>query len=150
MTRWDIGFSYARPVCLAISLSLLGCSSGPPQADPSDRRAGRDIYLRDCASCHGLEGAGDGPIAGNSRIHPRNLRRPQDYRQGTSSQAIYLSIKGGVRGTVMTPWEGRLNELELRQVAAYVRSLHPQPGNAEPEHRGGSPSGTPTPATTAR
>lgn len=140
MTRWAIGFSCARLSCLATSLLFLGCGSTPPVGRANDVAAGRELYLRNCASCHGWEGAGDGSIASNSRIHPRNLKRPWEYRQGSDSESVYRSIRQGVRGTVMTPWEGRMNELEMRQVAAYVCSLHPQE-----QKKGGSPGKTPAP-----
>jgi mono/diheme cytochrome c family protein len=40
-----------------------------------DIAQGRTTYLRDCASCHGLTGEGDGPVAPFTIPHPANLRR---------------------------------------------------------------------------
>jgi mono/diheme cytochrome c family protein len=36
---------------------------------------GRQIYLERCASCHGLTGEGDGPVAPALTTPPANLRR---------------------------------------------------------------------------
>lgn len=51
--------------------ALLCCLALPAIAQ--DAEVGRDIFTRHCATCHGLEGRGDGPMAGVMTIKPVNL-----------------------------------------------------------------------------
>lgn len=52
---------------------LLLASAARGRAD--DIALGRQIYLERCASCHGLTGEGDGPVARALTTPPANLRR---------------------------------------------------------------------------
>lgn len=48
---------------LVILLLLLSClQAGPVAAQSFADYSGRDLYMRFCASCHGVTGAGDGPV----------------------------------------------------------------------------------------
>lgn len=44
---------------------------------------GRDIYRYYCASCHGLDGAGDGPVASALKTRPADLTRLAIRNGGT-------------------------------------------------------------------
>jgi len=69
---------------VAAWLALLACAStegtrddrefGRP-ADPVLAEMGADLYLRYCASCHGVSGTGDGPAAEAMRAPPTDLTR---------------------------------------------------------------------------
>jgi mono/diheme cytochrome c family protein len=56
-----------------LGLLLLACTAAVAAAD--DVALGRQIYLERCASCHGLTGEGDGPVAPVLTTPPANLRR---------------------------------------------------------------------------
>jgi mono/diheme cytochrome c family protein len=56
-----------------IGILLLAGSAALAAAD--DVALGRRIYLERCASCHGLTGEGDGPVAPALTTPPANLRR---------------------------------------------------------------------------
>ncbi len=45
------------------------------QAESNKVKRGRTLYLRYCASCHGLSGEGDGPVARSLMTPPANLLR---------------------------------------------------------------------------
>lgn len=45
------------------SLILLGALAGQTHAADLVLMSGKDLYVRFCASCHGTEGRGDGPVA---------------------------------------------------------------------------------------
>jgi mono/diheme cytochrome c family protein len=47
-------------------------------AGADDVAQGRKIYLEHCASCHGLTGEGDGPVARSLTTPPANLRLLSD------------------------------------------------------------------------
>lgn len=49
---------------LLASLCVLGaCRSAPPPTAPLGSLSGMQLYEQLCASCHGVEGKGDGPVA---------------------------------------------------------------------------------------
>jgi mono/diheme cytochrome c family protein len=56
-------------------LGLLLLSGPAAGAAANDVALGRQIYLERCASCHGLTGEGDGPVARALTTPPANLRR---------------------------------------------------------------------------
>src|ERR1700736_5138040 len=59
-------------VALAGLLLVFGTAASAGAADVAQ---GRQIYLEYCASCHGLTGEGDGPVAPALSTPPANLRR---------------------------------------------------------------------------
>ena len=59
-----------------VTVLLLLLAAAPATADPTSADSGaRDLYLRYCASCHGLEGRGDGPGAARLQPPPANLTK---------------------------------------------------------------------------
>ena len=85
------------PVLLAPLLLLAACGGREAAVDTS----GRNMYLRYCASCHGTEGRGDGPLA------PALTRLPTDLTQ--------LAKKNGGRydeRAVMSAIDGRRHVIE--------------------------------------
>jgi mono/diheme cytochrome c family protein len=77
------------------TLVLAGASAAwNPQTSPGRTQSwlapsmdGRDIYRFYCASCHGLEGKGDGPIAPALRTRPSDLTRLAVRNAGTFPSA---------------------------------------------------------------
>ena len=86
--------------------------------------AGKDLYTRDCTSCHGDAGAGDGPSAAALDPKPRNLK---DTAAAASDAYIHWVIaKGGVATSMsssMPPFESTLSDDEIWQVVTYIKSL---------------------------
>ncbi len=60
---------------IAPFLGLLFLAGTAAAAGADDVALGRQIYLERCASCHGLTGEGDGPVAPALTTPPANLRR---------------------------------------------------------------------------
>ncbi|MGD1072466.1 MAG: cbb3-type cytochrome c oxidase subunit II [Bryobacteraceae bacterium] len=80
---------------------------------------GAHVYRERCAQCHGTNGAGDGPAAGQFPIAPTNFRivRPD-------IAASLRALRDGIDGTPMAPWAGELSEAELSGAAYYVRTFY--------------------------
>ena len=77
-----------------------------------DIAAGEILFQNHCALCHGRDGGGGrGPV-----LAQQKLRRAAD------DTSLIKVIQEGIHGTEM-PGAWQLDERELRQVAAYVRSL---------------------------
>jgi mono/diheme cytochrome c family protein len=59
-------------------LGFLLLAGNAAAAGADDVAQGRKIYLEYCASCHGLTGEGDGPVARSLTTPPANLRLLSD------------------------------------------------------------------------
>jgi len=94
-------------------------------AGRADLAAGKKLFENQCGLCHGPAGeGGKGPVLAKSRLG----RAPDD-------NALINIISGGIRGTEM-PGADSMSDKEVRQTAAYVRSL----GKATPEAVPGNPA----------
>ncbi len=86
-----------------------------PQAEASK------LFVKNCASCHGREGKGDGPAA--LALAPR----PTDFSEvGPSVARALVVINNGVAGTAMPPWRDQLTLAERAMLARYVSSIFSQ------------------------
>jgi len=79
---------------------------------------GAQVYSQRCTQCHGKDGAGDGPAAGQFPIAPTNFRT-----QRPAAAASLRALRNGIEGTPMASWTPELSEAELSAVAYYVRTF---------------------------
>lgn len=56
-----------------LSSLLLIASSSMAHASDYVAMSGKDLYVRFCASCHGVTGRGDGPVAGSLKVEVPDL-----------------------------------------------------------------------------
>jgi len=116
-------------------------ASAAPPAEAQDVQAGKRIYERWCASCHGSDGKGDGVAA------PFVFPRPRDFTKGIfkihstpsgqlpTDQDLHQVIANGMPGSSMPGWKDVLSENERRQVVAYIKTFsdrftkEPPPGS---------------------
>jgi len=92
----------------------------PIQADQSAIEEGRKIFQRNCASCHGPSGKGDGSmaLAGGT---PSNLT-DEIWDHGSSDGEVFVVIRDGTTSD-MEPYKDRLTEKQMWQLVHYIRSL---------------------------
>jgi mono/diheme cytochrome c family protein len=60
---------------LALLALTAGCVRPPAAEAPPPTAKGRDIYMRRCAACHGVDCRGMGPVAEALRTPPPDLTR---------------------------------------------------------------------------
>lgn len=92
-----------------------------------DLERGAVVFRKSCALCHGPEGKGDGRI--KSEPPPRDLTDPKALKTASDWELYQVIAEGGqVLGLApkMLPWKDMLDERELQDVSAYVRSLAPR------------------------
>lgn len=81
---------------------------------------GVQVFRNYCVSCHGETGKGDG-VAGQS-LEPM----PKDLSQVSAvagDDFLFWRISNGSPGTAMIGWNGILDEEQIWQVVAYIRTL---------------------------
>ncbi len=92
-----------------------------PRKQP-DLQLAQKLYAEHCASCHGVDGFGDGPAAVNMDPPPINFRDVERYRQRTL-YGLYTTITQGVSNTAMNAYSDTLNSHERWSLAFYVGSM---------------------------
>src|SRR6266705_1969211 len=87
-----------------------------------DTTAGKSVYVKWCAGCHGDAGAGDGAAAASMLPRPRNFTsglykiRTTASGQLPTDADLERAIDEGLPGSAMPGWKGRLSQAERRDV----------------------------------
>lgn len=91
--------------------------------------SGAEIYMRNCAGCHGEEGAGDGPVADSFDPRPRDFTgglfafRSTEYGGMPSDEDLLRTISEGIRWSAMPPFGKILSREEREAVLAHLKTL---------------------------
>jgi mono/diheme cytochrome c family protein len=118
-------------VVLALaSAATLGLAQGSPdaakiknpvEATAQSVAAGKQLYLRHCASCHGTSGAG-GP--GNDLIPAAPSLVGPNWNHGSTDGEIFSNIRNGVAPDFnMVPFKDSLKDDDIWSVVNYLRSI---------------------------
>jgi mono/diheme cytochrome c family protein len=94
----------------------------PVAADATSIAAGKQIYDKQCAGCHGDTGKGDGAMGEELNPKPANLT-DADWKHGSSDGEIFVVIRDGIKNTGMKPYARKLTTHQLWDAVNYVRSL---------------------------
>jgi len=87
---------------------------------------GRKLYSAYCSSCHGEMGKGNGVAAGSLPVKPADHTSGATMNKLTDKFLQDIIAKGGGavgKSTFMPPWGGALNENQIRDIVAYIRTL---------------------------
>lgn len=126
-----------RGLGLLVSLLLIGCRGGPEdppisavqQAFRQDglnaqQAHGRRVFAQRCATCHGLQGRGDGQNAYNLKPPPPDF---QESLPGLSPADRRRVIEGGTsalgRSPLCPPFGPSLEQREIEALLAYMDVL---------------------------
>jgi len=139
--RWAVG--------ILIAISLIGAASEEPKekdiriplvpADqleqaktltnpiPSTERnlaEGKEYFKIACASCHGPEGKGDGPVAKKTKMDPkpRDLTNSEFQRIRTDGELFWV-LKHGSHSTEMMQMDLFFYDKDLWKLILYIRTL---------------------------
>ncbi|MGI9599452.1 MAG: c-type cytochrome [Acidimicrobiales bacterium] len=101
-------------VVIAASFGLAACAGEPPEVTVDDPElvTGRDVYARNCASCHGASGGGG---VGNKLSNGASVEAYPNIKD-----QIDLIANG--KGT-MPAYVGRLSGEQMQAVARYTREV---------------------------
>jgi cbb3-type cytochrome c oxidase subunit III len=92
----------------------------PVESNEKSIEAGRQLYKRHCASCHGAKGKGDGGQA-LSGGEPSDLT-DDVWDTGSTDGEIFVATRDGLSAD-MQAYKDKLKEKEIWQIVVFVRSL---------------------------
>jgi mono/diheme cytochrome c family protein len=107
-------------------LVLVGTVTGAASGWAQNAAEGKKLYTTYCSTCHGESGKGDGVAGASLPV------KPADHTNGAVMNKLndkflqdIISKGGGAVGksTFMPSWGGALNDSQVRDVVAYIRSL---------------------------
>jgi mono/diheme cytochrome c family protein len=133
MRRWpeaEGALAIPRSAALVIGMLLVifglagGATplSGTPNPVPNtvtSAAAGREVFLANCASCHGSGAQGDGPMAGTTQVKPPSLTAHLSVH---SDGDLFYWITNGLPGGM--PAFTDLSEADRWNVINYLRVLN--------------------------
>jgi len=90
-----------------------------PKGLKGNVKKGREFYMSNCFTCHGVEGDGNGPRAHFNTPRPRNFTSDASRRM-LNRERLFNSITNGRVGTVMPAWGKVLNDQQIANVAEFV------------------------------
>lgn len=125
--RWTDQFVVALLIaCVGVTmyyadLVTAAFSTNPIRPTAESVARGRELFRKNCETCHGQEGQGDGPAASFLRKRPQDLSTlapPPYFPDGV----VAYRIANGK--DVMPAWKNTLSEREIWDLINYIRSLH--------------------------
>lgn len=84
---------------------------------------GQAVYEKHCLRCHGASGDGLGPDATDLVVPPANFQSAKS--RAKTDFELLIAISNGVLFSPMHGWRGRLNDTEMMDVIAYIRTFAP-------------------------
>ena len=106
-------FGFPDPDYVALSAYLESRKTAP------SFKSGEEIYRGICSRCHGEKGDGKGVTYIYLDPAPRDLTKAA-FMNSKPMDRFLASLKGGVPGTSMPPWEHVLSDEQRKEVLNYV------------------------------
>jgi cbb3-type cytochrome c oxidase subunit III len=95
----------------------------PVPSDAASVEAGKVLFKRYCASCHGPNAKGDGGMALSGGTPSDLTDETWDY--GSTDGEIFVAIRDGVSADMLA-YKDKLNEKQIWQIVNFLRSIGPK------------------------
>ena len=106
-------------VAATLGLAFQARAADAPRKTPELVEKGKASFAKNCASCHGAKGEGDGPAARALKPPPENL---VTHPMKGGAPAVFELLGKGVKGTAMIAFK-HLPEEERWALAFWVEGL---------------------------
>ncbi len=111
-------------IVAVVLLTGLHVEPGRTLANPVERtqesiERGSALFARNCVSCHGEQGAGDGPLADTLPAPPANFTVHVPFHP---DGVLFAWITDGIRGTGMPAWSPQLSDQERWDLVNFLRA----------------------------
>ena len=104
---------------VAVYVPSLSAEAGAEAGDAETLKAGHEIFMANCVSCHGED------AKGKQDVGAPNLT-DKTWIYGGDLDSVYRTIYAGRQGH-MPNWKNRLSPAEIKLLALYVDSLGTAP-----------------------
>jgi len=105
--------------------------TSPTEMNDGSVRQGRQVFIRMCVTCHGMDGKGETDMGDTLKAPPSDLTNGEWKYGGTDGEVMTLVRDGTELG--MPAFSEQLKEQRLWQVVHYLRTIGPEPGIDAPE-----------------
>ena len=105
-------------------MSSFGIEINKSPITPVSLENGKEVFEKNCSTCHGLSGNGDGPMAKELNPRPAVLSDPK--MTGDKNTIPYDNlevINVGIANTSMKGWADILSEAQIWDVTYYIRTF---------------------------
>jgi DMSO reductase family type II enzyme heme b subunit len=115
------------PGACLVAVLAIGLVPSAAWAQKGDANAGKAVYERKCALCHGFKGDGKGPAAELLSPPPRDFTSGVYKIRTTANKTptdddLFKIVTAGMPGTSMPPWDV-LPEKDRWNVVAYIKTF---------------------------
>jgi mono/diheme cytochrome c family protein len=91
----------------------------PVALGDASTKAGQVLYTKNCASCHGKAGLGDGVKARSLKDFPGDFSKA-DFQKQSDGDLFYKTKSGRAE---MPKYEGKLSDDDIWNIVNYMRTL---------------------------
>lgn len=103
--------------------------SNPVPLDTESIARGKPLYEKECFSCHGAKGEGNGPAAADLTKNPGNLSSAEFWKQ--TDGALFWKITEGNKP--MPTFEKLFSENQRWDVVNYLHTFAPKESGKQPK-----------------
>lgn len=115
-----------RKAAFWVTLAVLAELVGTPTTWAQNQAEGKKLYTTYCSTCHGEQGKGDGTAAASLPVKPADHTNGATMNQLNDRFLVDIISKGGGavgKSTFMPAWGGALNDRQIRDIVAYIRTI---------------------------
>ncbi|MEG7522846.1 MAG: c-type cytochrome [Chromatiales bacterium] len=120
MPRWGLAISEPQIHSLVAYIRFLHRSKHELAGDPE---LGKKVYQKNCATCHGRDGKGDGALTNVITMSPADHTDGVTMNQISNEQMRKTITIGSTGKGLMPGWKDLLSDAEIDGLISYIRLL---------------------------